>query len=530
MKRRKTFNLLLVLSLLVSLFNFNVSFAFEVKGDENNPKLTIHKYEQEPNTSQSEGTGQPGESPQGTPLPNVEFTLTQTHSYDPDTDTWTEVNGTSFTRVTDENGQIVIENIALGRYKVQETNGPAHVNLNTDEYYVDIPMTNQAGDELNYDVHIYPKNETIRGAVELLKLDGEEIGNVGLAGVVFELYDSNDQLIEDNLVTNSEGYIRVNGLAYGDYYFIEISAPDDYVIFGDKKYFSITESGTITPAGDKTGTVETIEITNYQAPAIEKTVNGSTEVHETNRETEFTYNLKIVLPEDIADYNQFIVTDNLDSRLNYTGTWNVEGVDESVFTFNQNGQTLTWTVNDFAALDGIEFVTINFTAEIKAGVPIEPIPNDANIDFTNESGTNGKKTPEPAIVIPTEGSLKIVKQDGDSLAKLAGAQFELRDLDDNVIVSETTNSNGEIEWTGLDYGQYTLHEIKAPEGYRILKNPIEITINKDNSDITLIIDNFESGWELPATGGIGTVLFTVVGLSIMGLAVYLYIRRKKAFA
>src|SRR5690606_41956802 len=125
--------------------------------------------------------------------PGIEFTVALTHVYHPETDEWEEVQGTAFTRVSDDNGQIVIEDIALGRYKVEETAGPPHVQLNTEEFFIDIPLTNPTGDTLNYDVHIYPKNETIRGAVELLKLDGEAEGQVGLAGVVFELYRSRSE-------------------------------------------------------------------------------------------------------------------------------------------------------------------------------------------------------------------------------------------------------------------------------------------------------------------------------------------------
>lgn len=528
--KQKSINGFLITALLLSIFLPNIASAYDNKGDPANPTLTIYKYEQEPGEAQSQGTGLPDQIPVGKPLSGVEFTLTQTHSFNPDTDKWAEVTGvTPLKATTDGTGKIVFNKangLKMGRYAVKETAGPPHVNLNQDTYYIDVPMTTQDGNTLNYDVVIYPKNETIRGAVELEKLDGET--ELPLSGVIFELYKENDELVEGGLVTDSNGFIRVNGLEYGDYYFKEVSAPNDYVIFGDKIPFSITASGTIQPDGTKEGTVETITVENFKAPHIEKTVNGSSNPHETNRETEFTYNLKIALPEDIKDYTEFIVTDKLDDRLNYTGTWNVDGVDDSIFTFNQSGQTLTWTVNNFAALDGVKFVTINFTAEIKVGVEVAEIPNDANIDFTNESGTNGKKTPKPAIVIPTEGSLKIVKQDGQTSSTLAGAVFELRDLDGTVIESGTTDSNGELAWAGLDYGQYQLVEIKAPDGYRILKNPIDIAINKETSDITLTVDNFQNGWELPVTGGIGTTLFTLIGLLIMGLAVFLYIRRKKA--
>lgn len=537
---RKSVNLILIATLLLSLFLPHTARAYEVEGSADDPSLTIYKYEQEPGTAEGEaGTGGEQVVPdENIPLSGVEFTLTQTHQYNADTDTWDEViDGDVLVETTDENGQIVFNTgngLELGRYTVQETAGPAHVNLNEEIFSVDIPMTNPDGTVLNYDVVIYPKNETIRGAVELLKLDGEQDGEVGLAGAVFDLYEMNEDgeyvILTEGLTTDSNGYIRVDGLAFGDYYFIETEAPGDYVLFGNEQYFSITESGTITVDGQTTGTVETIEITNYIAPAIEKTINGSTETHETNRETEFTYNLIIALPEDIADYQEFIITDILDDRLSYTGTWTVEGIDTSLLDFTEAGQTLTWLINDFSPLDGVEFFTINFTAEINEGVEIDLIPNTGGIEFTNESGTDGDKETPPVYVTPTEGSLTIIKQDGETSEVLAGAEFELRDSEGEVVREGTTGSDGVISWTGIDYGEYTLHEVKAPEGYRILQNPINITIDNENSENTLTVDNSQTGWELPTTGGIGTTLFTIVGLSLMGLALYLYVRRRNQTA
>ncbi len=53
---------------------------------------------------------------------------------------------------------------------MKEVAGPPHVNLNPNTYTVDIPLTNKEGKVLNYDVHMYPKNEIKRGAVDLIKL------------------------------------------------------------------------------------------------------------------------------------------------------------------------------------------------------------------------------------------------------------------------------------------------------------------------------------------------------------------------
>ena len=48
-------------------------------------------------------------------------------------------------------------NLPIGRYLVKEVSGPANVNLNTNPYTIEIPMTDKEGKKLNYDVHIYLK-------------------------------------------------------------------------------------------------------------------------------------------------------------------------------------------------------------------------------------------------------------------------------------------------------------------------------------------------------------------------------------
>ncbi|MFK4998277.1 LPXTG cell wall anchor domain-containing protein [Bacillus sp. N9] len=45
--------------------------------------------------------------------------------------------------------------------------------------------------------------------------------------------------------------------------------------------------------------------------------------------------------------------------------------------------------------------------------------------------------------------------------------------------------------------------------------------------MTLTVENSKSGWDLPTTGGIGTILFTFVGLALMGAAIVAYLRRNK---
>ncbi len=479
-----------------------------------NPKgsLTIHKFEQEPGAKQGNPDGSELDNPpDGKALEGVTFTLTQTHKYDPANDKWTAYTGEPFTRVTDGNGIIKIDNIPLGRYKVQETAGPPHVNLNKEEYFVDIPMTNKAGTDANYNVHIYPKNETIRGNVKLTKIDGDS--KKPLKGVKFSLHHKNGDKVEDTTTfeTDHNGRITVDNLKYGDYYFKEIETIDGYMLGSQKVKFKIENSK------------ETVKVSvkNYKEPDVEKEVD----LNAVNRGEEVTYTITVDLPGDIKSYNSFIVTDELHQNLEF-----VEVVSQpNGFSFSQNDQKLTWNATPGDLNPGkAEFI---FKAKVKEDAPANVVINNkAYIDYENQHGTEGHKDTDDIPLTPTAGNLKVVKQDGDdNKKKLKGAKFELRQ-GNKVVRSGTTDENGEINFKELDYGNYQLVETKAPEGYNKLRNPINITIDANNNDITYTVDNYKSGWELPKTGGMGTLFFTLIGLTFMGSALFMYIRRRRADA
>ncbi|MFE4710754.1 collagen binding domain-containing protein [Paenibacillus sp. NPDC056722] len=76
------------------------------------------------------------------------------------------------------------------------------------------------------------------------------------------------------------------------------------------------------------------------------------------------------------------------------------------------------------------------------------------------------------------GSLRIIKvADEDTSIKLEGAEFELYDSNDQLVGRDTTNSDGEIVFTKLKGGEYTLKEIKAPTGYVLDTSRINVTID-----------------------------------------------------
>lgn len=123
---------------------------------------------------------------------------------------------------------------------------------------------------------------------------------------------------------------------------------------------------------------------------------------------------------------------------------------------------------------------------------------------------------------------------------------------ENVSYTGTVGTDGVLRFEGLSAGQYTITEIKAPEGYNALKAPISITISwaapqgEGNTNCTwsvsghtgatirdgivsITIEN-QAGTELPSTGGMGTTIFYVLGSVLVLAAVVLLVTKKRMSA
>lgn len=179
----------------------------------------------------------------------------------------------------------------------------------------------------------------------------------------------------------------------------------------------------------------------------------------------------------------------------------------------------------------------------------------------------------------TNEPLKFTKQNGNYILTTAETNFVTK-LQVSDVTGGETKSGGSLLIKGLDIGTYIIKEVTAPEGYVLPDGQMEVTITDGNPldgsiesvshretgsfelytekdedqtkdgvyitdtdagkdtgltfNNTVTIDvlntsNEDAEFELPSTGGMGTLIFTVGGLFVMAgavvLAVYMHKKR-----
>ncbi|MBX8938396.1 SpaH/EbpB family LPXTG-anchored major pilin [Enterococcus gilvus] len=106
-----------------------------------------------------------------------------------------------------------------------------------------------------------------------------------------------------------------------------------------------------------------------------------------------------------------------------------------------------------------------------------------------------------------------------------------RVTDDNYVGAKhyVSDDHGEFEVTGLEYGEYHLREVKAPNGFQKLPADEKFEISKGvYSDTAQSIANTAKGGILPSTGGAGIIAFLIIGGALMSIAVIRYRKSQHA--
>ena len=119
----------------------------------------------------------------------------------------------------------------------------------------------------------------------------------------------------------------------------------------------------------------------------------------------------------------------------------------------------------------------------------------------------------------------VEEKDGKSIYKKA-TEEEIADTA-TIKVTNIVAKNGVVVAKGLDDGTYQIVEEKAPAGYSVVSVPAATIDNGDNPAVTVNVSDTKLG-QLPHTGGMGTYLFTIIGVVVMaGAAGAFFISRRK---
>lgn len=224
---------------------------------------------------------------------------------------------------------------------------------------------------------------------------------------------------------------------------------------------------------------------------------------------------------------------------------------------NTNSVKVTYT-NDPTITDGKTPTTD--TPESKTYVYTFEI--DGNLS-ANDKVINNKVTTE----LTKRGAETSTDTTTDQKNKpLPGAKFTLKNTVTNKEYYAVSDNNGALNFKGLDAGTYELWETEAPAGYSINSKKISVVISADYNEngtlhsYTITVDGKATSTytavydgktneltevtvnstdtdipntkmsNLPSTGGIGTYIFTVIGIAVMAIAagMFLVSRRKRS--
>ncbi|MCU5220667.1 SpaA isopeptide-forming pilin-related protein [Bacillus cereus] len=307
-------------------------------------------------------------------------------------------------------------------------------------------------------------NKPSTGKVKIKKVDSNN-DNKKLVGAKFKIEDLNGKIVGE-LVTNEEGEAISKDLPIGNYTLVEKEAPKGYELSKDK----------IAVKVEKDAEVE-IKIGNKKLP-------------------DPMGKMKLV-KVDISDKNKKLAG----------AKFKIEDLNGKIvgeLVTNEEGEVISkdlpignYTLVEVEAPKGYELLKDKIAVKIEKDTVVE-------IKIEN------KKLPDPT------GQFEIEKvDDKDSELKLKGAVFQVLDKEGKELSRLITDEKGKVISNQLAIGKYTIKEIKAPNGYMLLRDPIEIEITEAVKKQKITVKNAKNNWVIPNTGGSGTTIFYVIGIMLM---------------
>ena len=437
-------------------------------------------------------------------------------------------NGSVAMPETDATGHTSASDMEQGLYLVVETRVPENVTSTCNPFFVSLPMTTIDGTAWNYDVTVYPKNQT---------------GNPTLDKTVRESKNSTGKNT-GSLTDITDGYAHTATASVGD--------TVDYQIISTLP--TITSKASALSEYTYVDTLSKGIRYNKNDVVIEFFKDaGCTEKITTWAENSGKFT---VVYGDMANTMTIRMTDTGLSEINEAATVYTDSV-------KCGYSDCTMRITYAAAL----------TADAKMGDTDNP--NEVVLTW-KRTNTTYFDTLKDCCHVYTYG-IDVLKQFSDNGGNVRNVKFRLHnDTDDCYIIAEqkdgvyyakgfaskksdaTTfvpNGSGHIVVKGLEDDTYSLTEITTDKGYVLLKDAVKIVIKtaengqceqcgaklltasatvngKDagmtdgNAIVPLTVVN-NPGFDLPKTGGYGTWMFTIGGVALLGAAAFIVIRSRK---
>lgn len=429
---------------------------------------------------------------------------------------------------TDAAGYTSASNMEQGLYLVVETRVPENVTSTCNSFFVSLPMTTIDGAAWNYDVTVYPKNQT--GNPDLEKTVREAKNSTGKnTGSLTDIKDGYEHTatasvgdVVDYQIISTLPTITSKASALSEYTYVDTLSKgirynkNDVVI----EFFKDAGcTGKIATWAENSGKFAVAYDDAANTMTIRMTDTGLSEINEAT---------SVYIDSVKRGYSDCTM------RITYAATLTSDA--KMGDTDNPNEVVLTWKRTNTTYFDTLKDCCHVYTY---------------GIDVLKRFSDNG-------------GNLRNVKfrlhNDTDDV-------FVIADLKDGVYYAKgltakksdaTTfipNAQGHIVVKGLEDDAYSLTETATDKGYVLLRDAVKIVIktaengqcekcgaklltasatvnSKDasmsegNAIVPLTVVN-NPGFDLPKTGGYGTWMFTIGGVALLATAAFIVVKSRK---
>ena len=429
---------------------------------------------------------------------------------------------------TDTTGHTSASNMEQGLYLVVETRVPENVTSTCNPFLISLPMTTIDGSEWIYDLTVYPKNQT---------------GNPDLSKTVREAKNSTGKH-NGSLTDIKDGYAHTATASVGDVVDYQILSTLPTITSKASSLSEYTYVDTMSRGIKYNKQDVVIEFFRDSACTDKITTWGEDS-------GKFT-----VAYDDTANTMTIRMTETGLSEINEATTVYTDSVKRG---YSDCAMRITYAAT--------------LTADAKMGDADNP--NEVVLIW-KRTNTTYYDTLEDCCHVYTYG-VDILKQFSDGKGNIQNVKFNLHndtdncyiiaDLKDGVYYAKgiaskkadaTTfipNGSGHIIVKGLEDDSYSLTENATDKGYVLLKEAVKIIIKTAESgqcekcgaklltasatvngkDVTMTDGNAilpltvvnNPGFDLPKTGGYGTWMFTIGGVTLLGAAAFIVIRSRK---